>query len=774
MSEYLRDKPFFERIQIWEPEEGIGRDGVYLEVTKAGEVLAIGARIPLTRWPGGYDHGFPWMHLRARSKDRGRTWTLEERNWWEPETRCSAASVVDQTTGDIFLFNCGTWPLQNDQGRPLSESWIIANHGTARQMGARLDMQRSGDGGRTWSKVDLTDQFYTYPGAGLAWFIGGGIQLQRGAHAGRLIVPARYFARELKKVDPGEHNILYFHEALGSVYDDGYGQIAQVLDQEAHNAVIYSDDHGETWEWGGSSQGYTGEACIVELSDGSVYMNNRNYDPRSLGYRSWCISRDGGETFTEFGVDPTLIESRCHAALARFSDSILFANPAVFEGENQLQTRVLGRAARRNMTVRLSYDDGKSWPVSRCIDEEAAYPSMVVLDDGTILCAFASKVCRFNMAWLEQGEANGTLPPPSVAEIRKGKSPSPLSHVTREGIHLHRNAEEFPAIKPGVFARLRNGDILSYAGRPGKLYVSGDAGQSWTERQIFDTESGIEANYSGALIEATDGTVILGFQNLAERLWTWDDQLRDAPGALCPTYAIRSLDGGKTWQDLQKLHDEHTGAIRDVLVTTGGRIVFTSMKMLNNPGRHTVMTYWSDDCGSTWHSSNLIDLGGNGHHDGATEGTIVELNDGRLLLYIRTNWGHFWRALSNDGGERWHPYGPTPDIDSSSAPGILKRLASGRIVLVWNRRFPEGRDDYRLQGGDGIWSATTASNHREELSIAFSEDECESWSAPIVVARKPDGRIAYPYVFDPEPGLLWITAHGGDLRIQLREEYFLA
>ena len=403
MSEATKNRPFFERIQIWDPEEGIGKDSVYLELTNSGAVLAFGTQLPLARLPGGYDHGFPWLHLRARSYDWGRIWIQEERNWWEPEKRPARASVVDRTTGEIFMFNQGTWPLQNDQGLPLSESWIIANYEKARQMGARMVMERSVDDGRTWAKVDVTDQFYTYPGAGLAWFIGTGIQLQSGSHAGRLIVPARYFAARLKEVDPSEHNILYFHEALGPVYDDGYGQIAQVLDQEAHNAVIYSDDHGETWQWGGSSQGYTGEACIVELSDGSIHMNNRNYDPRTLGYRSWCTSRDGGETFAESGVDRTLIESRCHAALTRCGDGILFSNPAVFEGENQLQTRVLGRASRKDMTVRVSYDDCKNWPVSRRIDEDASYSSMVVLDDGTILCGFGAKVCRFNMPWLEQG-----------------------------------------------------------------------------------------------------------------------------------------------------------------------------------------------------------------------------------------------------------------------------------------------------------------------------------------------------------------------------------
>ena len=276
-------------------------------------------------------------------------------------------------------------------------------------MGARMTMERSADDGRTWTASDLSEQFYTYPGAGLAWLIGRGIQLEHGPHQGRMIVPGRYFTGQWQEVDLSEHNILYYHPALGQVYDDGEGQVAQVLDETAHNTVIYSDDHGQTWHWGGSSQGFVGEACIVELCDGSIYMNNRNHDPRSLGYRSWCLSCDGGETFTEFGVDKTLIESRCNAALVRYSDPldgqagrVLFSNPAVFEGVNQLHTLEMGSAARRDLTVRVSYDDCKTWPVSRCIDKEGAYSSLLVLDDGTILCGFGSHVCRFNMAWLEQ------------------------------------------------------------------------------------------------------------------------------------------------------------------------------------------------------------------------------------------------------------------------------------------------------------------------------------------------------------------------------------
>ena len=402
----MDSRPFFETIHLPEPM------GTYFTVTNSGTVLAFGGSAHPSRMPGGIDHGYPRLHSRARSIDQGRTWTLEEKKWWEPETRGHSASVVDRTTGEIFLFNGGAWPIDDDKGEPVSESWMIINYRKGLEMGAQMFMERSRDDGRTWERVDLTDRCLTYPGAGLAWFIGGGIQLQHGTHAGRLVVPGRYFGKDVQELDPEKHNILHQHESLGPIYDDGDGQMTECLNDESHNTVIYSDDHGETWQWGGSSQGFSGEACIVELSDGSVYMSNRNHDPKSMGHRSWCISRDGGTTFTDFGVDETLIESRCHASLVRYVDPsgskpvrILFSNPPVHEGIHQSPSRGCGKKCRINQTVRVSYDDCKTWRLSRRVHEEAAYSSLVVLEDGTILCGFKRIVNRFNMAWLEQGMA---------------------------------------------------------------------------------------------------------------------------------------------------------------------------------------------------------------------------------------------------------------------------------------------------------------------------------------------------------------------------------
>lgn len=356
--------------------------------------------------------------------------------------------------------------------------------------------------------------------------------------------------------------------------------------------------------------------------------------------------------------------------------------------------------------------------------------------------------------------------------VRESSERSQLTKETTEGILIHEKAEDMATLKTGAIVRLGNGSLFTVDGRPGEAFVSDDEGATWAPRAIAPLDQEMELAPTGALLRTADGVLILASSNLAERHFTWDDELKDAPGARLPTYVMRSLDDGETWQDVQKVHDEWTGANRDILQARDGRIVFTSMKMLSHPGRHSVLTYSSKDRGETWRPSNIIDLGGNGHHGGVSEATVVELKDGRLLKYIRTNWSQFWRALSDNGGRSWHPYGPS-GVDASSAPGMLKRLASGRIALVWNRLNPEGQGEHPLKGGAGIWSATPVSNHREELSISFSEDECENWSPPVVIAMNPGGEASYPYIFEPEAGVLWITAHRFGLRMMVREEDML-
>jgi sialidase-1 len=323
----------------------------------------------------------------------------------------------------------------------------------------------------------------------------------------------------------------------------------------------------------------------------------------------------------------------------------------------------------------------------------------------------------------------------------------------------------------GPFTYTSDGKILAIDSKA--TFVSEDGGKTWSDpRLIFPDDKGIVVSNERAILRTKDGTMIAAFMNLAERHWTWQNDLHDAPGARLPTYVMRSTDDGLTWQHVQKLHDNWSGAVRDMIQTKDGRIVFTAMKFLHDPGRHTVLTYSSTDDGVTWEPSNLIDLGGRGHHGGVTEATIIQKKDGTPWILIRTNWGQFWSGYSTNGGRHWQILQPS-GIPSSSSPGMLTRLSSGRLMLLWNRPFPEGRDVWPLSGGDGLWSDVAVSNHREELSVAFSDDDGETWTGAVVLAKKAKTSLAYPYVFEQEPGKIWLTTMQGGIRVEFSEAEFV-
>ena len=344
--------------------------------------------------------------------------------------------------------------------------------------------------------------------------------------------------------------------------------------------------------------------------------------------------------------------------------------------------------------------------------------------------------------------------------------------MVNDELWLATGVEPMPSLGMGPFVRLKDGRILSVDTGQDAL-ISDDEGKTWTPRTIFKDASKFEIRPERAIVCTREGTVILAFLNERDMSeFNWNAKTSDMPNDRLPTYVVRSLDGGETWEDAQILHVEWTGAIRDITQTSKGTVVFTSMMLLHNPGRHSVLTYASKDEGKTWKRSNIIDLGGVGHHGGVTEATIEPLRDGRIRMLMRTNWKVFWNAFSDDDGLSWRTMGPST-IDASSAPGLLKRLASGRLVLVWNRYFPEGKTSCQLLGGDNQWSEVPVSNHRQELSIMFSDDDGKSWSKPVVVARTNKGQISYPYLFEARPGELWLTTMYGDLRVRLDEKDFV-
>jgi sialidase-1 len=325
---------------------------------------------------------------------------------------------------------------------------------------------------------------------------------------------------------------------------------------------------------------------------------------------------------------------------------------------------------------------------------------------------------------------------------------------------------DLPEGHVGPFITLGDGSLMTVRGNA--TQTSADGGKSWTEPRTIYTGKKPGIPDPGVLLRTREGTIVLVYIDRSTFRWGWNDETGSPDdGVRADVWSIRSPDEGKTWFNRQRILEGYCGALINMIETERGPIVVGVQALLDEPARHVQKSLVSYDQGKNWSASHMIDLGGHGHHDGAMEGTVVELKDRRLWMLIRTNLDRFWSAFSTDYGESWRNYGPS-DIDASSSPGRLLRLASGRLVLAWNRLHPEGADSAPMERGQ--YSENEASWQREELSVAFSDDEGNSWGESAVVARA-DEWISYPYLFEYSPGEVWIRA--GEFRGVLKEHDFV-
>jgi len=300
-------------------------------------------------------------------------------------------------------------------------------------------------------------------------------------------------------------------------------------------------------------------------------------------------------------------------------------------------------------------------------------------------------------------------------------------------------------------------------------FISIDEGKSWQSHQIASEEK-LKASNEQAIIKTSDGVIVAAFMNFADdKVWGWDkEKNQPIEGVRLTVWTVRSFDGGKTWVDFQRIQDGYCGAVRDMIETKDGRLVLVSQLMTYPQPYHTTLTYISDDKGKSWKASNIIDIGGRGHHDGIIEGTVVQLKDGRIWLVMRTNKDCFWQAFSKDG-LNWTDIGAA-NISTSSSPAYIHRLESGRLIMAYNQLYPEGKNEYRRFSS--VYSVDPGSWHREELSVALSDDDGKNWTKPVVIARQKDKRLSYPYILEREPGVVWITTMQGRLAISLNEKDF--
>ena len=301
-----------------------------LVVSNRGTLLAFAEG----RKSAGNDTGDIDVVLR-RSSDGGRTWQpMQVIADMQLDTIGNPCPVVDHTTGAIFLL------LTRNHGEDKQKD---IEGGTSREP-RTVWLTRSDDDGRSWSSPIDISATTRQPDWG--WYgtgPGNGIQLT----SGRLVVPCHH--------TPAKSHV-----------------------QSAH--VIYSDDHGQSWQLGGVCGPNCGESAVAEAADGSLVMSMRPH-PKSNGERLWSTSHDAGLSWSK--PIAKLADPGCQGSLIRTPSITGGVTPALaFLNPNNDQQRT-------NLSLQLSTDGGRDWPIAIVIDAgPAAYSSVALLPDGRIGCLY--------------------------------------------------------------------------------------------------------------------------------------------------------------------------------------------------------------------------------------------------------------------------------------------------------------------------------------------------------------------------------------------------
>lgn len=364
-------EPLLEKTDVFPANSnGIARYRIPgMVVTTKGTVLAYSE----ARRNDSSDWGEIEVHLR-RSTDGGKTWAAaqhiahrgarlegnphkKKEGGDKEQTVNNPVAIVDRDTGAIEFLYCINY--------------------------ARCYSMRSTDDGLTWSApVDVTATFEPfrkhYDWKVIATGPGHGIQLK----SGRLVVPIWL----------------------------AYGKEGDHAPSAA--ATIYSDDHGKTWVAGDLAVPNEGEfvnpneTMLAELSDGRVMLVTRSVSKPNR--KIITISPDGATGWSKPAFHEQLWEPICMASIvAHPAGVLLYSNPHTLGLDKEGQEKPAGRGKRENLSLKLSRDDGKTWPVSKTLDPgPSAYSDLAVLPNGTALCLWESKndiqCARFNLEWLNQ------------------------------------------------------------------------------------------------------------------------------------------------------------------------------------------------------------------------------------------------------------------------------------------------------------------------------------------------------------------------------------
>jgi hypothetical protein len=283
-----------------------------------------------------------------------------------------------------------------------------------------------------------------------------------------------------------------------------------------------------------------------------------------------------------------------------------------------------------------------------------------------------------------------------------------------------------------------SGPVSPHGQPPGTCWIYGryskDGGRTWGRERKLINHPECQACAPGVLLQRSGvlRMIYMGFYRAR-----WEDGEPIYPDHRSDLWAALSRDGGKTWVRRECIWEGYTGATNSLIELSSGEIVVPFSYYVNSPGRIVSAVVMSADGGKSWQLGDHIDMGGAGDHSGAIEPCVVELRDGRVLMFLRTQKGSFYQALSNDAGLTWTEPEPTA-LGAPNSPCHVRRLSDGRIAVAWNNTMETTKG-------------------RDSLHLAFSDDDAQTWSEPMLIGKSE--QLSYPSITEISPGRLMITGN---------------
>ncbi len=291
----------------------------------------------------------------SRSTDGGKTWEsmkiiMDMEKWGGlPEDQNGIgdpAILVDKQTNTIWV--AGLW----SNGHPDKRSWVASKPGMSPQETGQFMLVKSEDDGLTWSEeINITSQIKDPKWQLMLQGPGKGITLKDGT----LVFPAQY---------KDENEI-------------------------PHSTIIWSKDHGKTWQIAPGAKDETTEAQVIERNDGSLMLNmrddrNRTDTTITNGRSVYTMDKLGGSWKKHASSRTnTLQESNCMASLIKedfmvngqMKPLVLFSNPNTMKRRNHI-------------SIKVSFDDGETWDLDKTLlldeGEGRGYSCMTKVDDHTV------------------------------------------------------------------------------------------------------------------------------------------------------------------------------------------------------------------------------------------------------------------------------------------------------------------------------------------------------------------------------------------------------